>query len=205
MAQVCEVQLRTVYLYEWLRGTTVTSATNNINAALGGHVTSLATIRRWYARFASGDTSLEIDPRSGRPTTVDDKALLRTIQRNPEATTRELANTLGCAQRSVVSHLNALDYHKVMARWIPHRLTDAQRSTRATICQSLLLRPRRKEFLADLVTGDESWILYDNTTRSCLDPPRRGAAHVPQMRGSPEETSPLCVLGRARRAVHGPA
>ena len=41
-----------------------------------------------------------------------------------------------------------------------------------SICQSLLLRPHRREFLEDLVTGDESWILYENDTRHAVWLPR---------------------------------
>uniref|UniRef100_A0A8R1HZE0 Histone-lysine N-methyltransferase n=1 Tax=Caenorhabditis japonica TaxID=281687 RepID=A0A8R1HZE0_CAEJA len=36
---------------------------------------------------------------------------------------------------------------------------------RATACQSLLLTSQKKEFLADLVTGDEIWVLYNNDTQ----------------------------------------
>uniref|UniRef100_A0A8R1ILV5 Uncharacterized protein n=1 Tax=Caenorhabditis japonica TaxID=281687 RepID=A0A8R1ILV5_CAEJA len=39
---------------------------------------------------------------------------------------------------------------------------------RVTVCQSLLLTPQKKEFLADLVTGDESWILYYNNTQRAV-------------------------------------
>uniref|UniRef100_A0A8R1IQD9 Histone-lysine N-methyltransferase SETMAR n=1 Tax=Caenorhabditis japonica TaxID=281687 RepID=A0A8R1IQD9_CAEJA len=39
---------------------------------------------------------------------------------------------------------------------------------RVTACQSLLLTPQKKEFLADLVTGDESWILYYNNTQRAV-------------------------------------
>uniref|UniRef100_A0A8R1I0Y3 Uncharacterized protein n=1 Tax=Caenorhabditis japonica TaxID=281687 RepID=A0A8R1I0Y3_CAEJA len=39
---------------------------------------------------------------------------------------------------------------------------------RVTACQFLLLTPQRKEFLADLVTGDESWKLYNNDTQRAV-------------------------------------
>ncbi|KAK6761283.1 hypothetical protein RB195_022369 [Necator americanus] len=50
--------------------------------------------------------------------------------------------------------------------WIPHTLTDGTRFTRVFIYQSLLLRPHRKEFLHDLITGDESWVLCDSNAHS---------------------------------------
>uniref|UniRef100_A0A8R1EA92 Mariner Mos1 transposase n=1 Tax=Caenorhabditis japonica TaxID=281687 RepID=A0A8R1EA92_CAEJA len=43
---------------------------------------------------------------------------------------------------------------------------------RVTACQCLLLTPRRKEFLADLITGDESWVLYNNDTHRAVWIPR---------------------------------
>uniref|UniRef100_A0A8R1HKZ3 Transposase n=1 Tax=Caenorhabditis japonica TaxID=281687 RepID=A0A8R1HKZ3_CAEJA len=43
---------------------------------------------------------------------------------------------------------------------------------RVMACQSLLLTPQRKEFLADFVTGDESWDLYNNDTHRAVWIPR---------------------------------
>uniref|UniRef100_A0A8R1DIR1 Transposase n=1 Tax=Caenorhabditis japonica TaxID=281687 RepID=A0A8R1DIR1_CAEJA len=51
-------------------------------------------------------------------------------------------------------------------------LSPYQMQARVTACQSLLLTPQRKEFLADLVTGDESWILYNNDTQRAVWIPR---------------------------------
>ena len=54
----------------------------------------------------------------------------------------------------------------------PHRLTDTHKKVRVNICQSLLLHLHRKEFLKNLVTGGESWILYDNDARHAIWLPR---------------------------------
>ncbi|PAV64542.1 hypothetical protein WR25_01643 [Diploscapter pachys] len=40
------------------------------------------------------------------------------------------------------------------------------------ICQSLLLHPHCKEFLEDLLAGDDSWVLYDNATQHAVWIPR---------------------------------
>ena len=155
-----------------MRGSNASQAAANINAALKEEVANYRTVHRWFTRFESGDTSLESGHSSGRPSADVDDDLLHAIKEKPEASTRELATTLGCDHTTVGSHLKSLGYHKVLSRWIPHRLTDGKRLTRTSICQSLLLRPHRKEFLEDLVTGDESWILYDNTTRRAVWIPR---------------------------------
>ena len=54
----------------------------------------------------------------------------------------------------------------------PHRLTDTHKKVHVNICQSLLLHLHRKEFLENLVTGGESWILYDNDARHAIWLPR---------------------------------
>ncbi|VDN22554.1 unnamed protein product [Cylicostephanus goldi] len=45
-------------------------------------------------------------------------------------------------------------------------LTISSRTTCVSVCQSLLLRPHKQEFLSNLVTGDESWVLYKNEKMS---------------------------------------
>ncbi|WKX98472.1 hypothetical protein Q1695_013838 [Nippostrongylus brasiliensis] len=165
-------RIRTFIYYEWLLGNDTATAVANICRACKEDVVCQRTVRRWFNLFESGDTSLEDKDHSGRPSTVEDDDVLRCIKEKPEATTRELATTLGCNKSIIHSRLNLLGYHKVLARWIPHRLTDANKQSRVAVCQSLLLRPRRKEFLEDLVTGDESWVLYDNIARRAVWIPR---------------------------------
>src|SRR5690349_19976236 len=45
-------------------------------------------------------------------------------------------------------------------------------SARVSICRLLILRPQREEFLNNLVTGDESWLLYKNDKRTAVWIPR---------------------------------
>uniref|UniRef100_A0A8R1IR55 Uncharacterized protein n=1 Tax=Caenorhabditis japonica TaxID=281687 RepID=A0A8R1IR55_CAEJA len=49
---------------------------------------------------------------------------------------------------------------------------DPQASEYLPACQSLLLTLQRKEFLADLVAGDESWVFYNNDTHRAVWIPR---------------------------------
>jgi histone-lysine N-methyltransferase SETMAR len=167
-----ERQIRTLILYEFLQGTSARQAAEKINAVLGSSSTTPATAANWYRRFAAGDTSVESLPRSGRPAVLDDDELRRELEVHPDQTTRELAQRFHCSNSTVDDHLHALGYRKVLSRWTPHALTDANRAARVSICQSLLLRPHRAELLADLVTGDESWILYENDTHHAYWLPR---------------------------------
>jgi len=54
----------------------------------------------------------------------------------------------------------------------PHQLTDTHKKVRVNIRQSLPFRLHRKEFLKNLVTGGESWILYDNDAQYAIWLPR---------------------------------
>ena len=75
------------------------------------------------------------------------------------------------------------------------------------ICQSLLLRLHRKEFLEDLMIGDDSWVLYDNATQHAVwilhgdEPPA-----VPKPDHHSHRLllcSPLLLVGRKRYSVLG--
>jgi hypothetical protein len=133
---------------------------------LGEGTVSQSTVSRWFHRFASGDASLEDRPHSGRPVEMEDEELLGQLEAQPDATTRKLAQALGRHHSTIHDRLLALGYRRVLARWTPHQLTPANRAVRVSICQSLLLHPQRAKFLANLVTGDESWVLYKNATRA---------------------------------------
>lgn len=169
---ISEHQLRTILYYEWRQNNNASRATANINNAFGEGTVSRWTVNRWFDRFAAGDTSLQDNERSGRPSSIDNDELQSAIKANPEATTRELGTILGCSNTTIADHLHDLGYRKVQSRWIPHRLTDSHKQVRVNICESLLFQPYRKEFLKDLVTGDESWILYDNDARHAVWLPR---------------------------------
>ena len=46
-----------------------------------------------------------------------------------------------------------------------HQLTESNFLNRISTCDLLIQRNKREPFLKKLITGDESWILYDNTGR----------------------------------------
>lgn len=172
MLSLSSPQRRLLAFYEWRRGTSAVTTVANINAVFGEKSVNYSTVHRWFTRFEEGDTDFEDKPRSGRPTTVEDSTILEVIKENPEASVRELATKIGCSHMTIDRRLSNLGYRKVLAQWIPHALTDGQRMTRLSICQSLLLRSNRKDFLEDVVTGDESWILYDAAARRAFWLPR---------------------------------
>ncbi|EYC13608.1 hypothetical protein Y032_0043g812 [Ancylostoma ceylanicum] len=99
---------------------------------------------------------------------VEDSSILDAVKGDPEVSTRSHATRLRCTHPTVLTRTQALGYRKVLTRWISHVLTDAMRFTRVSTCQSLPLRPQRKEFLEDLIAGDESWVLYDSNAHRAV-------------------------------------
>ena len=47
-------------------------------------------------------------------------------------------------------------------RWVPHRLTDAQKRRRAEVAAELIERQRIELFLQNLITVNETWIPFNS-------------------------------------------
>ncbi|VDO58313.1 unnamed protein product [Haemonchus placei] len=112
-----------------------------------GDTTTITVVHCWFARFKKGGS--EGKPRSERSLAVGVSIVLDEIKKDLEINTRSLATRLACAQSTVAGHLQTLGYGKVLARWIPHALTENVRYTRVSIRQST-----SQWVLEDLVTGD---------------------------------------------------
>lgn len=76
-----------------------------------------------------------------------------------------MASDLGVDHATINRHLKDLGFVPKLGTWVPHLLSAIQREQRISICNSLLLRRRTTEWLKQIVTGDEKWVLYFNSTR----------------------------------------
>ncbi|EYC01128.1 hypothetical protein Y032_0110g180 [Ancylostoma ceylanicum] len=176
--------LRVIIFHERRRGTGATETVRNINSALGEDTTLTSTVKRCFAHFKEGDTDFKDKPRSGRPYTVEDSSTLDAVKGDLEVSTRSLAMRLRCTHSTGLSRFQALGYIEVLTRWILHVMTDGMRFTPASICQFLLLRPKRKVFLEDLITGDENWVHYDSNAHRAFwlprgeDPPTQAKSDI---------------------------
>ena len=173
---------RIIYLCEHNLGSTARATAKKVNAAFGPNTTTDRTVQNWFKRFDEGDTNLEDIPHTGRPTTFDEEVLRHELELHPDSSTRDLEKVLGYDHTTIARHLKSMGYHKVLSRWTPHKLTDHDRGARVSICECLLLQPHRKDFLQSIITGDESWILYENNTRS--------AFWIPQGAEPPTQSKP---------------
>ncbi|XP_076764828.1 histone-lysine N-methyltransferase SETMAR-like [Xylocopa sonorina] len=115
----------------------------------------------------SKDTAKEIcDVYGGlEPSTTDTDLIKAYIDENPRSSVREVADAINIPRTTIHEHLRKLGYVNRYEVWVPHQLTESNLLNRISTCDLLIQRNEREPFLKKLITGDESWILYDNTAR----------------------------------------
>jgi histone-lysine N-methyltransferase SETMAR len=143
-----------------------------LQEACGDSAPSYTTVQTWASRFKEGRSSVEDDPRSGRPSssvTGNTSATVRElINKDPFLTLDEVAEAVGISHGSAYRLLHdELGMRKLCSRWIPHLLTEAQKEERVETAKGLLNRFRAwgRHGVADIVTGDETWIHYYEPNR----------------------------------------
>ena len=132
-----------------------------LQQAYGEDCLSRTQCHEWYQRFKSGRTSIEDDPKSGRPSmSMDDDHIEKVICQNRRMTVREVAEDVGICKSSC--HLILTDKLKmcrVAAKFVLRLLTDAQKENRVTVSQELFDCSNADEnFLKKVLTGDETWV-----------------------------------------------
>ncbi|PNF18456.1 hypothetical protein B7P43_G09006 [Cryptotermes secundus] len=134
--------------------------------AYGSVCMGASSVRRWVKHFKDGNTSIEDEPRSGRPRTAlterNKERVDEIIQEDRRVTVDTIARKLGTGHTAVQEMIESLTYRKVCARWIPRLLTEDHKGQRKAITSELLQRYRHEsdDFFLCIVTGDESWFHY---------------------------------------------
>lgn len=116
-----------------------------LQQAYGEDCLSCTQCHEWYQRFKSGRTSIEDDPKPGRPSTStnDDhvEKVHAVIRENRRLTVREVSKEVGICKSSCHTILTEkLKMHRVDAKFMPRLLTDAQKENRITVSQELFDR-----------------------------------------------------------------
>lgn len=155
-----------------LLGCSLKDIFSEIKVVYGNTSLSYDTVRRWKKKFDSGLQSVENTPKSGRPkraTAKENVAKVKEIiEKDARYTVRDIARMVGISLSSVQFILKkTLNVRKISARWVPHLLTDDQKKQRVKIAKKLLkMFPEYDQSkLANVVTGDETWIHYFEPVR----------------------------------------
>ena len=116
----------------------------------------LRPVFRWVKAFKAGKFSVEDDTRTGRPkTSVTSKANIAAVkivvEQDARLSVKDIASCTGISECISES---------VCARWVPHLLTEEQKTQRLKCVRELLKTYRgcNSWVISNLPTGDETWV-----------------------------------------------
>ncbi|PNF39992.1 hypothetical protein B7P43_G15584 [Cryptotermes secundus] len=96
--------------------------------AYGSVSMGASSVRRWVKHFKDGNTSIEDEPRSGRPQTAstghNKERVDEIIQDDRRVPMNTIARKLGIGHSAVQEMIESLCYRKVCAQWVPRLLTE---------------------------------------------------------------------------------
>ena len=131
----------------------------------GPQTISMRTDFRWVKAFKAGKFSVEDDTRPGRSkasvTKANIAAVKIVVEQDARLSVKDTANCTGISEGSVQTiPKKRLDLRKVCARWVPHLLTEEQKTQRLKCAVELLKTYKgcNNRVISNLLTGDETWV-----------------------------------------------
>ena len=125
----------------------------------------MCIVFRWVKAFKAGKFSVEDDTHPGRPKTSVTKAIIAAVKivvkQDALLSVKDIASCTGISEGSVQTILKKhLDLRKVCARWVPHLLTEEQKTQRLKCVRELLKTYKgcNSRVISNLLTGDGTWV-----------------------------------------------
>ena len=160
-----KAEFRAVIKFLTLEGVKPQEIFNRMNSVYKGKQPKLRAIYKWAAEYRHGRTSLEDDPRCGRPVDVTTDGKVAEIQalvmKDRLLTIDDIASEAGVSRGTVSTILHEkLNLQKVCCRWVLRNLSAVDCQKRVDMSHQLLDRhdENPEEFCYRLVTGDETWL-----------------------------------------------
>lgn len=168
-----KIELRAVIRFLHLKGNNAKSIHAELVAVYGDSAPAYDTVVKWRRRFQCGQTSLEDDARSGRPSLSEEAGIAEQVEAlvlaDRRITVEGIVQTVHISHGSVCNILhNDLNMTKVAARWVPRLLTPMQKERRKESAMEMLQQCQTDpdNFFDRLVTMDECWVYhYDPETK----------------------------------------
>ena len=136
---------------------------NGLCGIYGLQTISMRTVFRWVKAFKAGKFSVEDDTRPGRPKTSVTKANIAAVkivfEQDARLSVKDIASCTGISEGSVQTILKKrLDLRKVCARWVPHLLTEEQKTQRFKCARELLKTYKgcNSQVISNLLRCDET-------------------------------------------------
>jgi hypothetical protein len=138
-----------------------------LTVACGEYTMRKSSVFEWHRRFKEGREDVQDDPRSGQPKTQRTDAnvdRVRTLVRSYRRLgVRVIAEELNMNRETVRQIVKEdLVMRKFSAKLVLRILTHDQNQRRLHISSDLL---RNAEMFDRIITGDETWCLYDPETK----------------------------------------
>ena len=90
-------------------------------AVCGEGAVTEQTCQKWFAKYCTGDFSLDNAPGSGRPAEADSNQTEILIENNQPYAMWEIVNILKISNLSVKNHLHQLGYVHHFDVWVSHK------------------------------------------------------------------------------------
>jgi hypothetical protein len=161
-------QQRAVIRYHCLHSKTKAQIVTKLDKGCHEDALRLRAVEKWVARFRAGREIVEDDESLERPPQDHfGDAVLRYLEKQPHSSSREISKAIYSPRTTILRVLDDLGLGFFTPRWIPHRLSDAHKVDRVEPSQNMLdmmrrLSPKQQK---DPITGDQSWIYWDNQRR----------------------------------------
>ena len=115
---------RHVMLYEYFKTRSnkvnAAEAARNIRSVYGEDSPSESNSRNRFSRFKSVDYIVEDEPRSGRPSKLDEGELEAIRKDDPRQTKSQMTQQLSVSQRNISTHLKDMGVRYQYGREVPH-------------------------------------------------------------------------------------
>ena len=155
-------QQRAIIFFLWKEGNASSNIAERLSIVFGDKALKRTTVYEWVSRFKDGRSSLEDNPRPGRPvsscTHENITKVKDCILQDRRVTIREISECVGVnifTVHQIIHH--ELDMRKLTARWVPRLLNEEQKRKRLEMSRALLTRAESEGemFWSRLVTMDD--------------------------------------------------